>query len=323
MDARRRALASLLILAAMPLRAQPARQARIGMLENLPIRANNANLVEFHKGMQELGYVEGTTYLVLYRAAQGRTKRFAALAAELVRQNVDVFLTRGTPAALAAAQAGNVPIVATAIADPLETGLVASLEAPGGKLTGLASNANELGPKRMELLKALAPGMTRLGVFVNSRNPASLASWKVAEAAAPGLRLRAEMIDLRPSSDVPKVLGQAVRKGVDGLLVGMATLSPAMQSAVIETAALQRLPAIYADRQFVEAGGLASYGASYPNLYYRAAAYVDKILKGAKPGALAMGQANKFEFVLNRRTARSLELAIPPDLLLRSDEVVE
>lgn len=323
MDARRRALATLLLLAATPLRAQRARQARIGMLESLPIGANNANLVEFHKGMQELGYVEGSSYIVLYRAAQGRTRRFAALAAELVRQKVDVFLTRGTPAALAAAQAGNVPIVAAAIADPLETGLAASLEAPGGKLTGLASNASELGPKRMELLKALAPAMTRIGVFVNPRNPASLASWKVAEAAAPGVRLQAVMLEVRPSTDVAKAIGEAARQGVEGLLVGMATLSQPVQAAVIETAARHRLPAIYADRQFVEAGGLASYGASYPNLYYRAAGYVDKILKGAKPGELAMERPTKFEFVLNRRTARSLGLAIPPDLLLRSDDVVE
>lgn len=324
MNARRRVLASLLALAAAPLGAQPKRLYRIGMLESSPIAANNANLAEFHKGMQDAGYAEGSAYLVLYRSADGRPERFPALAADLLRQRIDLFLVRGTPAALAAARAGDLPIVAAAIADPLESGLVASLEAPGGKLTGLASNTGELGPKRLELLKALAPGMTRVAAFVNPRNPASLASWKAVEAAAPGLRLKATMIDVGKAEDLGAAIAAAAREGVDGLLVGtVAALPPGSQGAVIETAALHRLPAIYADRQFVEAGGLASYGAMYASLYYRSARYVERILKGARPGELAMGTPNKFEFVLNRRTARTLGLAIPPDLLLRSDEIVE
>lgn len=324
MNARRRFLASLLVVVAPRLAAQAKRVYRIGMLETVPIGANNGNLVEFHKGMQGLGHVEGASYLILYRSADGRAERFPALAADLLRQRVDVFLARGTPAALAAARApGDVPVVTTAIADPLEAGLVASLDAPGGKVTGLASNTSELGPKRLELLKALAPGMTRTGMLVNPGNPASLASWKEVEAAAPGLRLKAQMIDLRATQDVGAAITAAVRDGIDGMLVGTATLAPASQARLIESAALHHLPAIYAERQFVEAGGLASYGASYPNLYYRAAGYVDKILKGARPGELAMGKPTKLEFVLNRRTAHALGLAIPPDLLLRSDDVVE
>jgi putative tryptophan/tyrosine transport system substrate-binding protein len=310
-----------------PLAAQekPAsKMYRIGMLETVPIGANNRNLVEFHKGLQELGHVEGQTYIILYRSAEGRTERFAQLAADLVKQKVDVFLTRGTPATLAAVEAGgNVPVVASAIADPLETKVAASLQAPGGNVTGLTSNVNELGAKRMELLKALASGMTRIGALVNADNPASLATWKVIEAAAPGMRLKAQMIDVRKPEDLASAFEAAVKSGIDGLVVGLETLTAANQNLIIEYTARHHLPAIYAARQFVEAGGLVSYGVSYPNLYYRAAGYVDKILKGAKPGDLAMERPTKFELVINRKTARALDIAIPPDLLLRSDEIVD
>jgi putative tryptophan/tyrosine transport system substrate-binding protein len=309
------------LLAAMcaPLAAQEKpRLFRIGMLETVPIGANNRNLVEFHKGLQELGYIEGQSYLILYRSAEGRTERFPQLAADLVKQKIDVFLTRGTPATLAALEAGgDVPVVASAIADPLETKL------PGGKVTGLTSNVNELGVKRMELLKALASGMTRVGALINPDNPASLASWKVIEGAAPGMRLKAEMIDVRKPEDLASAIQTAVKNGIDGLVVGIETLTAANQNLIIEYTARHRLPAIYAGRQFVEAGGLVSYGVSYPNLYYRAAGYVDKILKGAKPGELAMERPSKFELVINRNTARALDIAIPPDLLLRSDEIVD
>ncbi len=324
MNARRRALAGLLALAAAPLGAQPRRVYRIGMLEAVPIAASGRNLGEFHKGMRDAGYAEGTDYLVLYRSSEGRAERFPALADDLLRQNVDVFLTRGTLATIAAARArGDVPVVAAAIADALDTGFVASLDVPGGKVTGLVTNTSELGPKRIELLKALAPAITRLGVLVNPDNPASAASWKAVEAAAPGLRLKPQMIDTGKAADLASAIAGAAHDGIDGLLVGTVALAAASQSAVIEAAALHRLPAMYAERQFVEAGGLASYGVHYADLYYRAAGYVDRILKGAHPAELAMGRPSKLEFVINRRTAHALDLAIPPDLLLRSDDVVE
>jgi putative ABC transport system substrate-binding protein len=321
-----RVLVALAVLSA-PAAAQdkPAPKLyRIGMLETVPIGANNTNLVEFHKGLQDLGHAEGQSYIILYRSAEGRTERFPALAADLVKQKVDVFLSRGTPATLAAKEAeGNVPVVASAIADPVETKLAASLQAPGGKVTGLTSNVNELGAKRMELLKAFAPGMTRVGALVNPDNPASLATWKVIEAMAPAMRLKAEMIDVRKPEELGAAIEGAVKQGVDGLIVGIETLASANQNLIIEFTARHHLPTVYAGRQFVEAGGLVSYGVSYPSLYYRAATYVDKILKGAKPGELAMERPTKFELVINRKTARSLDIAIPPDLLLRSDEVVD
>ena len=323
MTSRRRFLAGALALSAAPLAAQDKRKLyRIGMLESVPIAAASQNLGEFHRGMKELGHEEGRTYLVLYRSADGRTERFAPLAAELVRQNVDVFLTRGTPATLAARDTeSGIPVVTSAIADPLEAKAVQSLAAPGGTVTGLTSQVNELGAKRMELLKALAPGIARLGALVNPDNPASFAGWKIVEAAAPDLRLRVEMIDVRKPEALEAALDAAVKNGVDSLIIGVDPLAQASQ--VVEFTQRQRLPAAFAARSYVDAGGLLSYGVYYPTLYYRAATYVDKILKGAKPAELPMERATKFELVINRKTARALKIAIPPDLLLRSDEIVE
>jgi ABC-type uncharacterized transport system substrate-binding protein len=327
MTSRRDFIAGALALASAPLAAQeksPPKVARIGMLESVPIASASQNLGEFHKGMKELGYEESRTYVVLYRSSEGRAERFAALATELAKQNIDVFLTRGTPATLAARDTeSGIPIVASAVADPIDAKLAASLEAPGGNVTGLTSQVNELAAKRMELLKALAPSITRVGALTNPDNPASLAGWKVLEAAAPELKLKVEMIDMRQPEGLEASLEAAVRNGVDALLVGLETLAQAKPNEIVEFAARARLPAGYAARNFVDAGGLLSYGVSYPNLYYRAATYVDKILKGAKPGELPMERPTKFELVINRKTARALKIAIPPDLFLRSDEVID
>jgi len=325
MTSRRTFLAGALALTAAPLGAQqkPAPK-RIGMLETVPVAANTTNLVEFHKGMHELGHEEGKTYVVLYRSAEGRAERFPALAAELAKQRIDVFLTRGTPATIAARdiEAG-IPIVASAIADPVEAKLVASLEKPGGSVTGLSSSVNELGAKRMELLKALAPGITRVGALTNPDNPASMASWKVIEAAAPALNVKAESIDVRKPEELEDSLEAAVNNGVDALIIGLETLAQSYQNYILDFTSRSRVPAAYAARNFVDAGGLLSYGVLYPNMYYRAAAYVDKVLKGAKPADLPVERASKFELVINRKTARALKLTIPPDLFLRSDEVID
>ena len=325
MTSRRTFLAGTLALTAAPLAAQekPALK-RIGMLESVPIAQNNANLVELHRGLKELGYEEGKHYLILYRSAEGRAERFPPLAAELAKQKVDVFLTRGTPATIAARDLeSGIPVVMSAVADPVDAKLVATLDKPGGLVTGLTSQVNELGAKRMELLKALAPGITRVGALTNPENSASLASWKVIEAAAPGLNLKAEAIDARKPEELEDALEAAVKSGVDALLVGLETLAQSYQNLILEFAGRQRLPAAFAARNFVEAGGLLSYGVFYPNLYYRAATYIDKIRKGAKPGELPMERAAKFELVINRKTARALKITIPPDLFLRSDEIID
>jgi putative ABC transport system substrate-binding protein len=313
MTSRRTFLAGALALTAAPLAAQDKpTPKRIGMLDTLPIRNNSVNLVELHKGMKELGHEEGQSYLVVYRSAEGRAERFPALAAELARLKVDVFLTRGTPATLAARDTeSGIPVVASAVAEPVE------------HVTGLISSVAELGAKRMELLKALAPGITRIGALTNSDNPAALASWKVIEAAAPGMNLKVEMIDVRKPEELEQGLEGAAKNGVDALIVGLETLAQANQNQILEFASQKRMPAIYAARTFVEAGGLLSYGVFYPNMYYRSASYIDKILKGAKPGDLPMERASKFELVINRKTARALKITIPPDLFLRSDEVID
>src|SRR5437763_5301828 len=246
MTSRRTFLAGALALTAAPLGAQqkPATAAqpkRIGMLETVPISSNNVNLVEFHKGMRELGHEEGKSYLVVYRSAEGRAERFPALAAELAKQKLDVFLTRGTPATIAARDIGSgIPIVASALADPLEAKLVASLEKPGGMVTGLTSAVNELGAKRMELLKAVAPGIKRVGALTNPDNLASAASWKVIEAAAPGLGLKAESIDVRKPEELEDGLEEAVKNGVDALIIGLETLAQAYQNFILEFAARSR-----------------------------------------------------------------------------------
>ena len=327
MKPRRRFLAGALALAAARLAAQekPASKLyRIGMLESVPISAASINLGEFHRGMKELGHEEGRTYLVLYRSSEGRAERFAPLATELARQGVDVFLARGTPATIAARDTeSGIPVVASAVADPLEAKLAASLEKPGGLVTGLTSQANELGAKRMELLKALAPGIKRLGALVNADNPASLAIWKAIEAAAPELKLSVEMLDVRQPEELEGRLDAAAKAGVDSLIIGVEALAQAMVNQVVDFTLRQRLPSAFASRTFVEAGGLLSYGVYYPNLYYRAASYVDRILKGAKPGELPIERPLKFELVINRKTARALKITIPPDLFLRTDEIID
>ena len=317
MGPRRRFLASALVLACAPLvtraRAQDKpRVYRIGMLETVSIGANNANLAELHKGLKELGYEEGKSYVIVYRSADGRAERFPALAAELARQKVDVFLVRGTPAALAARDTGSgIPVVASAIADPIEG------------VTGMLSSVAELGAKRMELLKALAPGAKRIGALVNPDNPASLASWKVIASAAPGMKLAADMIDVRRPEALAASLDAAVNAGVDSFIFGLETLTQANQALIVDFAARRRLPAVYAARHFVQAGGLLSYGVHYGDLYYRSAAFVDKVLKGARPADLPAARPTRFELVMNRKTAHALKIVIPPDLLLRSDEIID
>ncbi len=326
MTSRRRVLAAALALlpARLLAQAKPAvRVYRIGMLETVPLAANQENMAEFQRGLREAGYVVGQNAELLYRSADGRSDRFAALAAELMKEKVDVFVTRGTPATIAARKkgAGKVPVITTAVAEPVETKLVQTLEAPGGAITGLTSTTNELGPKRLELLKALAPSLKRVGAIMNLGNPAAVANWKVIEAAAPALNLQVRPIDTRKPEDIAPAVQAALKDGVQGLIVGIETLT-AYRGTVIKLAAQHKLPAVYSAREFVEAGGLMSYGVSYPNLYYRAAGYIDKVLKGASPATLPMESPSKFELVIHRKTAFTLKLAIPPDLLLRSDKIV-
>ena len=317
---RRRDVLGLLGLAPFLARAQPRKVYRVGVLETVALRLNTENFERFRKGMEERGYVEGPSLVIAYRSAEGDTERFAPLAVELVHSKVDVILTRGTPATLAAQRATTtIPIVMAAVADPVESRLAASLAKPGGNVTGLTSATAELVPKRLELLKALVPKMTRVAAYANLANVAAAATWKEIEIAARAMGLEPLLLDVRTPEQIEPAFAEATRQGAQGMIVGIETLAQSNRKAIVELAAKHRLPAMYSAREFVEAGGLVSYGVSYPDLYYRAAGFADRILKGAAPGELPIERPAKFAFSINRRAAKALEIVIPPDLLLRAD----
>jgi putative ABC transport system substrate-binding protein len=323
MTSRRDFLAAALALASASLAAQEkaVKVFRIGFLEPVSLESNAANMAEFRKGLKEAGYVEGQNLLIEYRWADGRADRFLRLAGELARQKVDVIVTSGTPATLAAKNT-SLPVVTTTVVDPVETKLVDSLAKPGGNVTGLAILVNELEAKRIELLKALAPGKKRLVALMNMGNPANETVWKATESAAHALGLEAELIDIRKPEKLARGFDAAVAKKAELLTVRFGALTPANQQLIVDLAAKKRLPAIYAAKQFVELGGLASYGVNSSDMYYRAATFVDKILKGSKTAELPMERPGKFELFFNRKTARALDLVIPPDLLLRSTQTL-
>jgi putative tryptophan/tyrosine transport system substrate-binding protein len=321
---RRRDVLGLIGLAPLVARAQSKRVYRVGVLETTSLNLNVENFDRFRKGMAERGYVEGPSLVILYRSAEGRTERYPELAAELVKSNVDLILTRGTPATLAAKKAtaaasSTIPIVMAAVGDPVESGLAGSLAKPGGNVTGLTSATAELVPKRLELLKALVPKMTRVAAYSNLGNVAAAATWKETEAAARAMKLEAVLLDVRSPEQIEAAFESALRQKVDALIVGIETLAQANRKSIVDLALKHKLPTIYAAREFVEAGGLMSYGVSYPDLYYRAAEYADRILKGAKPAEMPIERPAKFAFAINRRTANALGIIIPPDLLLRAD----
>jgi putative ABC transport system substrate-binding protein len=305
-----------------------ARQAnrlwRIGVLETVSAAMNTANFDAFRQGLKELGYSEGRDYVVEYRSVDGRPTRFPELAAELVGLRVDLIVTRGTPAARAAQQATTtIPIVMAAIGEALGAGVVASLARPGGNVTGLSAFVIELAGKRVELLRELIPGVARVGFLGNMSNPIVPPQWDITRDVARGLGIEAELLDVRNAEDITRAFETAQRQKLGALLVAIDAVTQALRLPIIEQAARARLPAIYAAREFVEAGGLLTYSVSYPHLYFRAARLVDKILKGARPGDLPVEQPTKLELIVNLKTARSIGLAIPEPLLARADEVIE
>jgi putative ABC transport system substrate-binding protein len=319
-------MAGALAVIAAPLAAQEkkaGRVYRIGVLESVSLSANAANIEEFRKGLRELGYVEGQNLLIEYRSAEGRNGRYPTLAAELTGLNVDLIVARGTPATLAAKNAhGKIPVVTAPVADPVETGLVASLARPGGNVTGLALLVSELETKRVDLLRALAPRTKRVAALMNMGNPTFASAWKAIDAAARSMGLQALLVDVRRFAHIGPAFQTARAQAADALIVRLGPLTEARRRELVELAAQHRLPAIYESRLFVDAGGLVSYGVSLPSMYYRAATFVDKILKGANPAELPMERPTKFELIINRKAVKALDLVVPPDLLLRSNEMV-
>jgi len=316
----------MLALCILTAGAQPAAKVyRIGVLETTSAALNVANLEAFRHGLRELGYVEGHNLVIAYRSADGRPERFPALATELVRLPVDLILTRGTPAALAACLAakGTLPVVITGAGDPVGAGLVASLAHPGGNITGLSALTTELYAKRVELLTELLPHLARLAGLFNMSNPVLPAQWTEVERTARPLGVEPQLLDVRTPEEIGRAFDAAIKARADALVVAIEALTQAQRQPIVALAAQHRLPVMYAGREFVDAGGLISYGVSYPDMYYRAASFVHKIFTGTQPADLPVEQPMRFELVINLKTAQALGLTIPPLLLFRADEVLQ
>jgi ABC-type uncharacterized transport system substrate-binding protein len=321
-------LASSLLAAPLAAGAQQAAKvARIGFLS--PNLAASPHRPEaFRQGLRDLGYVEGRNLVIEYRDAEGKVERLPALAAELVALKVDVIVTGGsTIAALAAKQATRtLPIVFAAAGDPVTSGLVTSLARPGGNVTGLSSLFPELVGKRLELLTQAVPGVSRVAVL---RLPGALGERTAkdmltgTEVAARALGVGLQVVEARGSDDFDRAFSDMTRARAGALTVLPSNMFLREHRRLVDLAAKNRLPAVYPSREFVDAGGLMSYGANFADLFRRAATYVDKILKGAKPADLPVEQPTKFELVINLKTAKALGLTIPPSLLQRADEVIQ
>jgi putative ABC transport system substrate-binding protein len=305
--------------------AQPASKVhRIGFLEVLPAASNTTNLRSFREGLRDLGYIEGQHFTIEYRSADGRAERFPDLASELVGLRVDVIVTRGTPAALAAKRAtATIPVVMASSGDPVGAGVVASLARPAVNVTGLSAFATDILGQQLQLLREIVPQIGRVAFLFNMANPVLQVQWKEAEPIVRSAKLRSQLLDVRTVRDLEPAFDIATRQRADAVIVGVDALTQAHRHQIADALAKRRLPAVSRGREFVEAGGLISYGADYADMYRRAATYVDKILKGTKPADLPIEQPTKLELLVNVRTAQALGLTIPPSLLLRADRVVE
>ena len=327
MTTRRAFIGTLAGVLSAPLTATaqaPAKVPRIGYLSPRSLAETAPLLESFRQGLRELGSVEGQTIAIEYRFAEGRPERLPALAAELVRLKVDVIVTAASPAPEAAKQAtSTIPIVFTVSADPVAVGLVASLARPGGNITGLANMAPDVVGKQLELLKEVVPKVSRVAVLRNPNNPGQSVVLREAEGAARTLGLQLHIVPARTPTEIETAFAAMRSQRAGGVLVVRDGLFLAQRTQIATLAAKSRLPAVYSFRDQVEAGGLMAYGANSPQMYRRAATYVDKILKGAKPADLPVEQPTKFEFVINLKTANALGLKIPQSLLGRADEVIQ
>ena len=281
------------------------------------------HLQAFEAGLRELGYVEGQNIVIERRNAKGQSSRLPALATELVGLSLDVIVAPDPPSTRAARSVtGTIPIVIRSSDDPVDSGLVASLARPGGNITGVYSLYAELGPKRLELIKEALPHVTRVAVLWDPAFSGGPSRWKEVEHAARAVGLTLVSAEASSSERLEAAFGVAMRQRAQALMTLRNPVIVGHKSRVVELAAKSRLPAIYDEREFVEAGGLMAYGANLDDLYRRAATYVDKIVKGARPADLPIERAAKFEFIINRKTAKALDLTIPQSLLLRADEVL-
>ena len=303
---------------------QSSKPYRIGFLGN-STPALEANLVgPFHNGLRDLGYIEGQNVVIEHRWAEGNYARFPALIADLVARNVDVIVTAGTPASVAVKKATtSIPLVMIAVGDPVGSGLAESLARPGGSVTGLTSMAPQLEGKRLELLREVIPTLYHFAAIWNPLNQYQVASEKAMRAAARMFGMHMQSLAVRNAGEIEDAFAAILREHPDALFVLADRLFLHHRARLMDFAAEHRLPGVHAYRELVEVGGLMSYGPSYSDMHRRAAIYVDKILHGAKPADLPIEQPTKFELVINLKTAKAMDLLLPPTLLSRVDEVIE
>jgi putative tryptophan/tyrosine transport system substrate-binding protein len=316
---------SIVLLAAPVAEAQhsskPVRLARVGILNYAAAEDTVVN--EFRDGLRDLGYVEGQNLTITYRWADGRSDRLPELAAELVMSNVDVIIAIG-PAVWAAKRATtSVPIVIAFSGDPVGNGVVSNLARPGGNITGFSYMSTDLAAKRLELLNRMFPGNTRIAILHSPDEPATALEMRETEATARTIGVRLQPLVVRHPDDLAQAFTTAVHERADAVLVFTHGFAALNRRRIIELAARERLPTMYGWRDFVHEGGLMSYGPNIRAIVRKAASYVDRIIKGEKPGDLPVEQPTTFELVINMKTARALGLTIPPSLLLRADQVIE
>jgi putative ABC transport system substrate-binding protein len=324
---RREFIALLGGAAAWPVTAraqQPGKRPIVGFLGDSTPVGESERAAAFARRLHDLGWIEGRTIAIEYRWADGRSERLAEIAAEFAQLKVDIIVTAGTPAVMAAKQAAPVvPIVFAAAGDPVGAGLVTTLARPGGNVTGLSVLSVDLAGKRLALLREAISNLGRLAIMGNVGNPIVVLELGELQAAARMLGLHVDTLEIRRSQDIAPAL-EAVKGRADALLVCQDLLTRGSNRLRINTLALAaRLPVMHASREFIESAGLISYGPNFPDLYRRTADYVDKILRGAKPADLPVEQPTKFELVVNLITAKALGIEVPPTLLARADEVIE
>jgi putative tryptophan/tyrosine transport system substrate-binding protein len=312
-----------LLLAVAPAEAQqPKKKPLVGYLTVAPLSANVARVEAFRQGLRELGYVEGENIVIAWRSGEG-LKRESDLVAEALRLKVDIIVSSGPTMTRAAKQAtATIPIVMTFDSDPVGSGFIVSLARPGGNITGLSALSPELSGKQLELLKEIIPKLSRIAVLGNSNEPANPKTLKEIELAAGVLGVKVQSLDVLSPKDIEPAFHGATTMRAEALVVLPSLVLSDQRAKVTNLALKRRLPAIYFRQEFVEGGGLVSYGTSFTDLSRRAAIYVDKILKGAKPSHLPVEQPTKFDLVLNLKAANQIGLTVPPSVLARADKVI-
>jgi len=314
----------VLTIAIMAEAQQTGKVPRIAYLTLVPLSANVARVEAFRQGLRELGYVEGKNIVIEWRSGEGKVERLPSLISEVVNLKVDVIVTSGPQATRPAKKATTtIPIVMAFDTDPVGNGFVASLARPGGNVTGLSALSPELTGKRLELLKEMVSRLSRVAVLGSSSEPGNAKALRETELAAAAFGMHLQYLDARSSNDIETAFRAASKEGAQAILMLENAVFGSHRSQITELAMKSRLPAMYFEARYVEAGGLISYATSFTELSRRAATYVDKILKGAKPADLPVEQPTKFELVINLKAAKQIGLTIPPNVLARADKVIK